>query len=114
MIVFVPFFDGCLLCGRISRTRRRRWSIRTIYRLLPAIRDLRRPTGLNNRGRDAIQPSLQTLDLLQQCLLLLVHLAKQFSNNGVLGLQGIDVALQVVRWRFFGSDVVHRAAWFRF
>jgi hypothetical protein len=41
---------------------------------------------------------LQTLDLLQQCLLLLLHLAKQFSNNGVLGFQDLDFAIQVARF----------------
>src|SRR4029453_550463 len=40
-------------------------------------------------------PSLQTVDLLQQCLLLLLHLAKQVSNNGILCLQAFDFAEDV-------------------
>ena len=40
-----------------------------------------------------VKPSLQTVDLFEQYLLLLLHLAKQFSDRGVLRLHGLDFAV---------------------
>jgi hypothetical protein len=62
------------------------------------------------RDRGAVKPLLQTLDQFQQCLLLLLHLAKLFPNTGVLGLHGRNIALQVVRSASLSHDFFFRIA----
>jgi len=53
---------------------------------------------------------LQTVHKFQQCLLLLFHLAKLFSNGGVLGLHSHYFVLQVVRPAFLSNDFLLRIA----
>ena len=57
-----------------------------------------------------IKPLLQTLDQFQQSLLLLVHLAKLFSNGGVLRPHGRDIAFQVAWSGTLSNDFFLRIA----
>jgi hypothetical protein len=74
---------------------RRTWWLRSARRL---------------RDRRAVKPLLQTLDQFQQCLLLLLHLAQLFSNSGVLGLHGRNIALQVAWSGSLSNDSFIRSA----
>ena len=97
--------SGCRLCGSTCWICHRRWAFAAGTEASAVAGGT---TGLAGdrhiRCRAPIKPSLQTVDLFQQCLLLLFHLAKQFSNRGVLGLHRLDFVFQVV----FGFGVIGR------
>ena len=111
--------NGCRLCGSTCWICHRRWGIQRGIRCRHrGICRCRRYSWLAGdrhiRCRAPVKPSLQTVDLFKQCLLLLLHLAKQFSNRGVLRLHGLDFALQVLWLRILSRDFVLRTAWFGF
>ena len=58
------------------------------------------------RCRASIKPSLQTVDLFKQCLLLLLHLAKQFPNCSVLRSHSLDLVFQIVSRGLISRDAV--------
>ena len=71
--------NGCRLHGRRCGRYHRRW--------LTSARHIRCAL---------VKSSLQTAYLFEQQLLLFFHLAKELSDGGVLRLQGLDFALQVL------------------